>query len=245
MAGLAGTPILSWIDIYSSDTTVPSGYQVGMLMEGPDGKAFRYALAGELLVVGDINQSSVVDAQFDDMAVATNTAIGSATLPLTNGTTAVLANQYDGGTAEVSVTPGLGDEYTILGHTNPISGAAFTLTLDRTVRTAVTSAASKVTVRRSPWSGIIKCPTTLTGTVAGVTVFAVPSASYGWVQTKGVAAVLADSSTGVVGSDVGVPGASAGAVGVNIAGSGKSNSVGRAMRALASGKTVPVYLCID
>ena len=48
-----------------------------------------------------------------------------------------------------------------------------------------------------------------------------------------------------VGADVGVPGATAGSVGVNVAGTGKSNTVGRAMRALASGKCVPVELCID
>ena len=242
MASITGNPIIAPVSLYSSSTVPDSSYELGQLIGGKNGKAFRYALFGELGVVGDVMQSSVVDAQFDDMAV-TAQAAGLTTVTVTSGTTAVTAGQFQGGTLCVSVTPGLGEEYTIMDHGTSTSGTTLTLVLDRPLATAWTTS-TKVTMRRSPYSGVVKCPTTLTGTVVGVCVYPVASGAYGWLQVQGVAAVLSDNSTGAVGSDVSVPGATAGTVGVNVAGTGKSNTIGRAMRALASGKVVPVSLMI-
>lgn len=240
MASITGAATIASVDLYSSSTVPAYQHELGQEIKGKYGKAYRYALFGELGVVGDIMQSSVIDTQFDDMSVVAHAA-GLTTVSITNGTTAVTAGQFVGGTVSVSVTPGLGEEYTIIGHGTATNGSAWTVELDRPLRTAWTTS-TKVTVRRSPYSGIIKCPTTLTGTVVGVCIYPVASGEYGWIQTKGVVGILADNSTGAVGSDVGVPGATAGAVGVNVAGTGKCNTVGHTMRALASGKVVPVNL---
>lgn len=242
MAKLTGNPMMSPVALYSSSTVPDSSYELGQLVFGSNGKAFRYALFGELGVVGDIMQSSVVDTQFDSMSVVAHAA-GLSTVSITNGTTAVTAGQFKGGTLCVSVAPGLGEEYTIIDHGTATNGSAWSVTLDRPLATAWTTS-TKVTVRRSPYSGVIKCPTSLTGTVAGVCIYPVASGSYGWLQVLGVAGVLSDNSTGAVGSDVGVPGATAGSVGVNVAGTGKSNTVGRAMRALSNGVVIPVSLII-
>lgn len=245
MAGLSGTPTIAPVDLYSSSTIPDSSYELGQLVLGKNGKAFRYALFGELGVVGDIYQSSAVDTQFTEMAIPSAGAVaaGSTKLTITNGTTAVTAGQFKGGSVVIAVTPALGEEYTIVDHGTATNGSAWTVYIDRPLRTALTTS-SKATVSRSPYSGIVKCPTTLTGTVVGVCIYPVASGEYGWIQVLGVAGVLSDNSTGAVGSDVGVPGATAGAVGVNVAGTGKSNTVGRAMRALSSGKVVPVSLII-
>jgi len=242
MANISGAPTIGVQDLYSSSSF--KGHELGFRVQGPNGKEFRYALWGETGVVGDIYQSSVVDTQFDSMTMYAAAAVGDTSIQVTSGTTSVTANQFVDGTVCVSVTPGLGDEYTIVAHNTTTSGETLILTLDRPVRTALTVAASKVTMRRSPYSGVLKCPTTLTGTVVGVGLYAVTSGEYGWLQTKGVAGVLSDNSTGAVGSDVSVPGATAGSVGVNVAGTGKCNTVGRAMRALSSGVVVPIDLCI-
>ena len=246
MASLNAPSKLGWIDLYTSDTTVPSGYSLGMLQYGSDGKAFRYAKAGaSALVVGNVLQSPAIDTQFDDMAVAANVAIGAAgAIVLTNGTTAVADQDFVGGTFEVSVTPGLCDEYTIVGHGTAANGAALSVYLDRPLRTALTAASSKVTLRKSPWGGVIQAPTTLTGVTCGVAVYAIPAGQYGWIQTKGVASVLSDNSTGAVGSALSNSAATAGAAGVFVAGTGRS-MIGHANRALSSGKGVPVYLNID
>jgi hypothetical protein len=134
-----------------------------------------------------------------------------------------------------------------MGNSTAIAtSGVITVYLDRPLRVAITAAASKVSLKYSPWYNVIQSPiTTQTGIVAGVAIYPIASGEYGWVQTKGIAGVLSDGSTGIVGSDVGVPGATAGCVGVNVAGSGKCNSVGRAMRALATGKIIPVDLFID
>ena len=242
MANISGNPIVGGIDLYSSSANPIA--EVGSLIFGDSGKAFRYVLAGETLVVGNVLQSSVVDTQFDDMAVAANVAAGQNQIVLTNGTTAVTAGQFVGGTVEFSVTPHLGGEYTIVGHSTATNGSSWTITLDRPLRTAITSAATKATVRRSPWSGSIQLPTTQTGTPVGVAIYAIPSGEYGWVQTKGVAAVLSDNSTFAVGSALSNSVATAGAVGVFVAGTARS-LIGHAMRAAASGKTIPVQLCLD
>jgi hypothetical protein len=241
MASITGAAILASVDIYSSSTQPAYQHELGQEIKGQYGKAFRYALFGELGVVGDIMQSSAVDTQFDSMTVPAVLAAGVREVTLTNGTTSVTAGQFVGGTLTISVTPGLGEEYTIVGHGTATSGSSWTLQIDRPLRTAWTTS-TKVTARRSPYSGIVKCPTTLTGTPVGVCIYPVASGEYGWIQTKGVAGVLADNSTGAVGSDVGVPGAAAGSVGVNVAGTGKCNTVGHAMRALSSGVVVPVNL---
>lgn len=247
MANLTGTGIITTIDLYSSTTTLPSGRYIGEFVLGSNGKGFRFGLAGELVVVGDVYQGSVIDTQFNGMAVTASAVATNSNLQqvnITNGTTTVAVNQFDGGTAVVRVTPDVGSEYTILGHTTGTSGAALVFTLDRPLATAWNTS-TKVTLRRSPWSGFIKAATTLTASVAGAGIYPIPSASFGWLQTKGVAAVYSDSSTFAAGSDVGVPGATAGFVGVNVAGTGKCNSVGRAMQANDSGVPIPVELFID
>ena len=240
MAMISGNATIAGIDVYQQETVASS--PLGQLIFGDNGKAFRYVKAGGTLVVGNILQAPVIDTQFDSMSVPAN-AVGLQTVTITNGTTALTGGEFIGGSLSVSVAPGLGEEYTILGNGAAISGASLTVYLDRPIRTAWTTS-TKVTLRNL-WNGVIQCPTTLTGSVAGVAVSAIASGSYGWIQTKGVAGVLSDNSTGAVGSDVGVPGATAGSVGVNVAGTGKCNTVGRALRALASGVVVPVYLVLD
>ncbi len=244
MANLSQSAGIGWIDLYTSDTTVPSGYSLGQLNFGADGKAFRYALAGASnLVLSNLVQGPAIDTQFDDMAVPTtvavNTAAGAA-VTVTNGTTAVTANQFVGGTAVAST----GEEYTITGHGTATSGSALALYLDKPLRTAWTGSSTTVTLRRSPWSGVIQAPTTLTAVQAGVAVYALPLATYGWIQTKGVASVLSDNSIGAVGSALSNSAATAGDVGVFVAGTGRS-LVGHAMRALSSAKYIPAYLSID
>lgn len=244
MAGIGGSPTIGTVDLYTSNAS-KGNMALGSLFFGEDGKAFRYAKFGELGVVGDIMQAKAVDTQFTEMTVPSNTSAGTNTLVITNGTTVVVADEFADGSAVIAVTPGLGEEYTILGNSAAANGAALTLHLDRPLRSNLTAAGTKVTLSWSPWYSVVKYPTSSTGVQAGVCIYPVASGEYGWLQTKGVCGVLADNSSGAVGSDVGVPGASAGSVGVNVAGTGKSNTVGRAMKALSSGKVIPVYLSID
>jgi hypothetical protein len=244
MANITGPATLSTIDLYTSYTTLPSGYQLGQLIEGDNGKKFRFALAGaSALVVGNVLQSSAVDTQFTNMSVAAAVA-GATSITVTNGTTTVSANQFDGGSLSIYTagTIPVGQEYTIVGHTTGGSGASLTVELDRPLRAAMTTSA-KVNMRRSPWSGVIQSPaTTLTGSCAGVAIYAIPAAEYGWVQTGGVCSALSDGSSILVGSPIAVPSGTAGAV---ILGATNLMQIGQAMQAAASAKGIAVCLSLD
>jgi len=250
MASLNQTPILSTIDLYASFTEIPSGLQLGALQFGENGKGFRLVKAGaSALVVGNTLQSSAVDTQFDGLAVAVAAAAGVSQVTLTNGTTAVTANQFDGGDFVVSTSStasaNIGEHYTIVGHGTAISGASLVIYLDRPLRTALTVATTTVAIRRSPYSGIIQSTGgAATGSPAGVAIYAIPAAAYGWVQTKGTAGVLSDGSTFAVGSLVGPSVATAGACGVFVAGTARSY-IGVSMSAANSTHGISVQLTLD
>jgi hypothetical protein len=248
MASINATPHLSWIDLYSSDTTLPSGLQIGQLEAGSNGKVFRYSKVGATaLVVGSMYQGPAISTDWNDLAVAVVGTAGNSYVDLTLGSTATTANIFDGGTLEVSVNSAsgtnLGDEYTILGHAVAASGTC-RFQLDRPIRTTMTVSTTSVTLRKSPWAGIVITPqTTLTATVAGVAIYAAASTTYCWVQTLGVAAVLSDATSIIAGSAVASP--STYAAGEMTLGTGALPTIGMAMRAAASGKTIPVQLVID
>ncbi|MBU6501166.1 MAG: hypothetical protein KGJ89_05365 [Patescibacteria group bacterium] len=248
MANITGPAFLSYTDLYANDTTIPSGLYLGARSYGDGGKMFRYALAGGSdLVKGNLLQERAEDTQFENMAVLAQ-AIATAgvlqTVPVTNGSTTVAAHDFDGGSLSVYTTPDGGSEYKILGHTTGGSGAALTLTIDRPLQTAWTTS-TKVNMKWNPWSKVIQAPaTTQTGIPVGVAIYAIPTATYGWVQTHGEAAVLSDGSTFAVGSEVGTPSGTAGCVTVYAAGTTHAK-VGSVRQAAASGHWISIFLQID
>ena len=246
MANITGTPTISEFDLYTTSTSIPSGYSIGQKVYGNNGKAFRLALVGASnLVMGNLLQEAAADTQFINMGIAA-AAVGDLSLTVTNGTTTVAANQFDGGSILVYTAGGvaIGEEYTIISHTTGGSGATLTVYLDRPVRTAMTTSA-KVSMFRSPWSGVIQAPaTTQTGIPVGVALTAATAATYTWVQVAGVAAVLSDGSTFAVGSDVGTPSGTAGAVTVFAAGT-THTTVGKVRQAAASAHAISILLSID
>ena len=242
MASIQGFNTFAGTDLYTSQT-VPEGLYVGQLVAGNQGKMFRYVKAGaSALVPGNVVQSPAIDTQFNDLVVTAAVAIGDTVIGLTNGTTAVTAGELIGGTAVVSVTPGLGQEFTIVGNGAAGNGAALSITVDRPLRVALTTS-SRITIRKNPFNGVIQSPaTTLTGIPVGVAIYAIAAGEFGFVQTHGVAGVLSDNTSIIAGSAVAVPSGTAGATTLDVAGLPK---IGRAMQAAASGKCIPVFLTLD
>lgn len=247
MASINSNPSLSYTDLYSSFTEVPSGYTLGQLEFGSNGKAFRLVKAGgSALVVGNTLQSSAnaTITDFDGLSVATAAAAGVSQLTLTLSGTGVTANLFDGGSLVIATSStavaNIGEEYTIVGHTVASSSASCTFYLDRPLRLAVTTATTTVSIRRSPFSGVIQSTgTTATGTPVGVAIYEIPSAAYGWIQSGGVAGVLSDGSTFAVGSAVGPSVAAAGACGVIVAATART-FIGNSMSAASSTHAISV-----
>lgn len=234
-------------DLYKSNSVASSVYQVGDLVLGSKGRRFRYALAGETLVVGNLLQEPVNDTTYANMAVGTAGVAGDQYIQVTNGTATITSAQFAGGTIGVYTagTAVVGEEYVITKITGTLTtGGALKVYLDRPLRTAISTSA-KVNMKRSPWSGVIQMPaTTQTGMPVGVAVYAIPSGEYGFVQTHGECTFLSDGSTFAVGSDIGTPSGTAGAVTVFAAGTTHVR-VGVARQVAAANKGITGFLQID
>lgn len=249
MALITGQSLLSEADLYSNTATPGDQMSIGQqAFDGNTGKTFRYSLVGgSSLVAGNLLQESAEDTTYENMAVGTAAAVGDAYIQVTNGTATITSAQFVGGSISVYTagTVAIGDEYTITAVTGTLTtGGALKVYTDRPLRYAFTTSA-KVVMKRSPWSGVIQFPaTTQTGIPVGVAQYVITNAQFGWVQTHGVTSVLSDGSTFAVGSEVGTPSGTAGAVTVYAAGTTHSK-VGMVREAAASAHAISAFLMID
>lgn len=197
------------ITVNSATSGVGNGVtQLGALATTGDGRYFRFALAGgTALVPGKLQQAQIEVTGNQNVALAAS-AIGATTIT-TTGTVTLTANQAVGGYAVITTGTGLGYVYQIGSHAT-VSAAVVTLNLVDPIIVALDTT-SKLDIVTNPYSAIVVNPATATSTPVGVAVAATPASYYGWVQTKGVANVLADGAV-VVGTSVCASNGTAGAV---------------------------------
>jgi hypothetical protein len=190
-------------DLYN-ETSYPTT-KVGSRGMDSYGAVYRYVYVGGVaLVTGNLLQETAEDTQFNNMAVPAIEAIGQTVLTVTNGTTAVTANLFDGGQLFVSYSTGIGQNFRILSHMTGASGASIDYTVDRPLKIALATT-SKITVRKNKFNGVIQTPTTtVTGGPVGVALYANTLNYYGWIQSGGDTACLADDGTNFASSDSGV-----------------------------------------
>lgn len=198
-----------------AESSASAKHNVGEKAVASDGRIFRYVKAGgSNLVAGNLLQSPARVANHQACAAlaasATYNAIGTQQILVTLGATAATANQYAGGLAIVSVTPGLGTQYPIVSHPAAGSGQTLLLTVGIPLTVALTTS-SRVDLCANPYNGVIQSPTTLTGSPVGVCTYVIAAGEFGWIQRSGIAGVLTDG-TPAVGSLVVAPGSTAGAV---------------------------------
>src|SRR4051812_46543217 len=94
-------------------TTTTREAEVGQVMATRDGRLFRYVKNGAVaMTVGNVQQAPAQITNHQQL-VPTATAVGSRTIQVALGATAVTANQYAGGWAIIDTTPGLGYAYPI------------------------------------------------------------------------------------------------------------------------------------
>lgn len=245
MAFLTGAPTIAQGDVYTSTTVNPGALSVGQRVPGNNGKEFCYSFAGlAALVKGNLLQESAEDTTYENMAVGVAGSVGDNFLQITNGTATITSQQFEGGSIGVYTagTVAIGDEYTITGVTGVLTtGGALRVHLDKPLRYDYTTSA-KVVMKRNPYSGVIQMPaTTQTGAPVGVAVYEIPASAYGWVQTRGACIALSDNSTFAVGSMLSPSLATAGAVGVNVAGT-THGTIGWAREAAASAHGIAIIL---
>jgi hypothetical protein len=205
---LSSTPVIFGIDPY-----VESAYQehqLGAVGFTADGRKFHYAKAGASLTAGNLIQAPAQDTGEQNLAPAANAAIGATSVSVTCGGT-VAANLFTEGYLVITVTPGNGLYYRIKKHDALASATATTFELYDPLKIAITAAASKIDLVMNPYKNVIQNPSSATAAPVGVTLIAATSTYYFWVQSGGVAPVLAQGTL-TVGNLVVASNGTAGAV---------------------------------
>lgn len=167
---------------------------LGLVAETKDGRMFRYGLAGAAdLAVGKLAQQSAVVTTHQNIVVAGSAGDLTATVTL-GATNNATADQYKDGYLSGLSGTGAGQTVRIRTHGAIALSTAGTIYLAEPLTTTF-AATPKGSLTKSPFSGMIISSTAdTTEQVVGVPIITITAAYYGWVQTKGIAAVLVNGT---------------------------------------------------
>lgn len=225
---------------YVAGQATDNGLMLGAKFVDQSGKAYRWALNGATAMVpGKLYQApaEITDHQGLTPAAA---AIGATQVTVALGATAATANQYSQGYLVVTVTPGQGYRYRISANPAAALSTSMVVTLEDPILVALTTS-SRVDLVLNEYSGVIVNPSTASSCPVGAAIYPVAASTYGWVQTGGVASLLADGAV-VVGTNVCASNATAGAV---EAATGVQALVGIAQTGIATTEYGAVKLTLD
>ncbi len=199
------------------------GLALGQLAMTSDGRQFRWANNGAVLLGVGKTLCGVAPVTAHVLQTATTAGvIGDATVTMTIGATAITVDQYRDGILAIELGTGFGYAYGLDRHTSYLASAttvAIPFKRGVTLQAAVPTTSNTISFIASPYSSMVIFPaTTATTACTAVSVSPIPASGtppatpqFGWVQTKGLAAVLA-IGTVVIGQNVGVPSGTAGGV---------------------------------
>lgn len=238
-----GIRTLANSDLYAHGTTKLD--ELGSRGVTADGRRFVYVQADSSagLAAGKLGVKAAVTANHVNRSLDSTSAVavGSRILVVAVGGT-VTADQYADGLLVVRDGTGKGQTLRINGNTAVTGAGNIQVSLADGVVTALATADTKVDLI-SPYAGVV-ASTTLSDAV-GVPLVTLAASEYGWVQTHGVASVLAD---GVITKGVqGIQSTSvAGAVAIAaVAAIGTLTAVGKAPEATVDTKYNQFKLSID
>lgn len=219
---------------------------VGSRWDLSDGREVMLVQAGgSSLVAGIVTQDAAIIADHQGMditAIQTYSANGNVPYKLTAtlGSTAVTANQYAGGFGVINVGTGKGQTLRIASHPAADAAASVTVTFEDAPNTALSTGDSELSLIPAHGNGIVITPTTLTNCVAGITLYALPASSYGFVVTKGIVSCLSDAApAGASGVAVSPSNATGGAVESGVVAQG---IIGNAVQAGVSAENFAIFV---
>ena len=198
-------------DPFNSRAAGDPSMDLGGLIELNDYRAFRYAKVGAANISqGKLEQAPAPKANHTNNAVTAAVAAGANIVPITlAGATAAVVSEYDDGLLVVNAGPGAGQTYRISHNPAIASSGSGNITLIDPIAVALTTS-SKVTLVHNAFNGVVEVAAA-TRRPGGVPLTNLTAAYEGWLQTKGVASVLAQGAI-AVGSNVVSSGTVAGAV---------------------------------
>lgn len=207
-----------------------------------DQKVYRYVLAGATaLDPGKLVVNSDVDSDVVNKTVARTYAAGTTTV-IIDSAGAVAADEYAGGTLTISDATGEGVSCRVSGNTVLTGAGELTVYLKEPVPVALTIDVSEATLLRNPWYGVVISATDQADMPVGVPNVAIAANAYGWVQTRGECAVLADEAVAkglALTTGTGVAGA------VEALDAAGEVQIGVALEALVDTEYRAAYLSID
>ena len=168
-------------------------HQLGTLMATHDGRKFRYAKAGELLVCGESLQGPDEEVEVD-LTVAAGT-LGDQFISVTGKGTEAKDFYQDGyiyinlpGSTQVRL-------YQVASHAVLAisAGHKINITDSRGVQNTLIGD-EEATLQANPFDGVITNAGSTDSGFAGIAVEDIASGSYGWVQTGGVCAASANTA---------------------------------------------------
>jgi len=215
---------------------------LGQKYEDEFGRIYRYVLAGAAdLAAGKLVVNGDADTDGTNVTVARTYTAGQTSIVVDFGG-AVTADYFADGTLTVSDATGEGVTVEVAGNTATSGAGESTISLKEPLPVALTIDVSEVTLDRSPWASVVISATDQADMPVGVPNVAITAAYYGWVQTRGTCAALADEAvtkglaltigTGVAGAVEAADGAGEPVIGV-------------AQIALTDTEYRPVFLSID
>jgi hypothetical protein len=210
---------------------------VGQKFDTSDGRELALVQNGAVaLVAGVLLQSEAEVTAFQKLAMTVPTATpataGLTQILVTNGSTVLNINKYQGGYLIVASGTGIGQMFKIASHQPAANAATFIVNLEDPIQTTL-DATSKVSLLQNPYANVVISPiTTATGGPIGVTIYNIAAstaptyngttgaltangvAQYGLVTTHGPCTCLIDNTVTNVGYPLGVSKTTAGTLGV-------------------------------
>lgn len=227
------------------DVTTTKQVQYGAKGITEDGRLFRYVGADSTgLSIGKlvVGPAKVANHENRGLASTSGVAVGATSVSVAIGATAATADQYLEGFLDVVDGTGKGASYRIAGNQAAASSGTLVVTLAEPLTTALATSDTKITVSASPFSSVTHTATL--GLGLGVATVAVAASGYGWVLSRGHAAVLSD---GIItrGYEFVQSVSVSGAIAISAGNAATSQGLGYTPEATADTKYYPVNFSID
>jgi hypothetical protein len=230
------------IAINIRETSSVKAHTLGTIYEDRFGNLYRYTRAGAVaLDPGKLVVNADSDTDGTNVTVARTYAAG-VTEVIVDAAGAVAENAFADGTFTVSDATGEGFTCVVIGNTSTSGAGEMTVSLAQPTTVALTIDVSEATLQKSPWDAVLVSITDQADMPVGVPNVAIAADNYGWVQTRGTCAVLADEAVTkgqALTTGTGVAGA------VEALDAAGEPQIGVAQMALVDTEYRPAYLCID
>lgn len=239
---LSGAPAI--FDLNPYEQSLYQQHQLGAKGIAPNGDIYRYTRLAADVSAGYLLTALAKEALHVNLVLSAAAVIGDKLVIPTVGATAVDANEYDEGTLVFNDVSPEGECYTITSHEANAGSLATDVHISPGLKTAA-SVLSQVSLIRNPWNRPVVSQL-IAERAAGVTIidWDVSVAPYGWLKTRGMCALLADTTGWTKGYRLAISDQVDGAGGVSDAGATMVD-IGQGIDTGTAGEFNAVYLTID